>query len=857
MAIPNFYSTQDALFNDLGPSDGLTWQIPQGAGCGAPGTSENCSVILREANTGWWFAPNVAACIGDCVGQPSNPPVPLSGVLCRQIWINEITVQLGHLPTLGDVFPAWALSQALIDPTLHFNITDAQIVCSVNWFTVPINLTLRQCPKGYYYDTTTKSCQPVTNPQPQKCPPGYYWDVTQGKCVQNPIGPQPNPEQDEFQDCCDETQAALTQIENLISNLQLGGGTDATCCTNVVAAIGLIAQQLAAIAKLIPTGGTAGGPVDLSKIIAPLNAIAGDLHTLAVNGAPPLHIVVDNFPTTTGGGGPPVDLTEVIKQLTRVADEGDVQQTVLNYLTSNGFMTGADAQVISGARWSDALVGIFRTYGWRAVEWVHSTIGITWTGAGYTLDFAKFTQALPQAFASAVNAALSAGGAPLYPEVKGIIDGVVMQLRPAGAPVPGDSKVDGDLLVSKTLAPALIINALSWLFGFLGWEVSEQLREYVEIATTLTGFEEVREVKLGQMMQAGPIAAARLQAQNLYRQNIPGSGEAASWAARRLVPPAAANRIMAWSGIHDQYQPAILNAAYSGMSARQLVRLSATGLFNAADIQDELNFDGMRPASQHRYQLALPYLATEPQRNQLRSQLESEYEAGLLSLDELIGQIDSADHLLDRDKLIVNRVNSKVAMDIATALEREYSTMYQAGLIDHNMYAANLAGIGLQQWKIDALVGVGDARRAATLQRQLLADERALVRATAAKERQAAMLGYSTGTLSAPALLAALVATGLTAQQAGAWTAIAALKKEGNLRWIYGLQLQPAQATLLKERVSALTTQVEKGYITPQEYVKALDALKIPAHWVNGLLAKAEATIAKTKGGALVQVNLQ
>jgi len=712
------------------------------------------------------------------------------------------------------------------------------------------------CPAGYQWDTTQAKCVKIPAGQ-AKCPPGYLWDTTSRTCKPLPAPPPPgpgDPEQDEFQDCCDETQLALQELLTAVRSIQIGAGqTD--CCDAVVAAIGSVTTQLARIVTLMPRG-PASNQVDLARVAAAIAAL-----TAAISAC----CSADN--TLTGAGvkalegiasaiadAPKTDVSGIVEQLKVLAREGDVKQSVLNYLTQQGFMSGADAQVIAGADWADAFTGIFRTWGWNALTWALSLVGITWSGKKFVLG--SISAAITADIDNAVNDALRAGAAPLYPVVKGLVEGVVRQLEPATRPGLGNSGVDADALLAKTLAPTLIVNAVMLVASYLGWDSAEELREYVTLVSEFVGLVEVKEIQLGQRMQAGPIAAARLQAQKTYRQALPGAGEATGWHARGLVDTANARELLAFGGFEDALHGFMLGAAYGGINARQLIRLMATGLFTPADLTDEMTFGGLRPSSQHRLQLAAPYLATTAERSQLKSAIENAYSAGLLSDADLVSQIDSAEHNTDRDSLILERVHLVEQVAIAKALEGEYSTMYLAGLMTHDVYTANLSGMGLQSWKVNTLAGVADAKRAATQARQLTAAERALERATAAKERQVAMKSYVNGASNVVTLAAALVATGLTAAQAAAWTELAVLQKQGGLRWIYGQQLPAAPAALLSQRVAAVETQLKKQEITAAAAVRLLQDLKIPPLYINALIARWEAGLAgKSKTGLAVPLS--
>jgi len=187
-------------------------------------------------------------------------------------------------------------------------------------------------------------------------------------------------------------------------------------------------------------------------------------------------------------------------------------------------------------------------------------------------------------------------------------------------------------------------------------------------------------------------------------------------------------------------------------------------------------------------------------------------------------------------------------------LEAEYTTMYLGGLIDDPTYRSYLQGIGLQPDMLNFIAGKAEARANATLHRKELAAAAALQRATAAVERQAALKNFEEGNLPLPLYTATLIETGLTPTQAAAWSDLAVLKKQGNVRWVYGLQLSPQAATILKERVGALTDQRKRQLITQQDYVQGLSQLGISHTWINGLDAAAEAMLSPKTSAFAVQV---
>jgi len=166
---------------------------------------------------------------------------------------------------------------------------------------------------------------------------------------------------------------------------------------------------------------------------------------------------------------------------------------------------------------------------------------------------------------------------------------------------------------------------------------------------------------------------------------------------------------------------------------------------------------------------------------------------------------------------------------ITADLEQEYSTLYIGGLLSDAQLHDNLTAIGLQDDYANAVAAKAEARRAA-------------------------MRRFVSGGSTAAERIAVLGLTGLTPIQTAAFVELAALQKGGNLRWLYGRQLSPGDATLLRQRVAALTDQRKRQQITDQQYHDQLAALGLGAHWVNALRATADAMISPAKSAFEIPV---
>lgn len=712
---------------------------------------------------------------------------------------------------------------------------------------IPVGPNGPQCPPGYTWNAQTNSCQLTT--QPQQCPPGFHWDPTvppAGACVPD-LTPPGGDDPDELVALLSCLCPSLTTIANAVVQLvqylegnQTSPQTD-QCCQNVVAALQSVVDAIALLTNSLPGG------IDLSSIDADLKAIAAALASGTALNPADLAAIAPAITSGTGNIANAIanqkgtDVSGIVDELKQLVLEGDIAQPILDYLIQNGFIDPGLGQQIHGAPWAAAFLGYFRTMIWNGITNWWKTIG----GTGYTSTFKPLplSQTIANDIAGAISTALTAGAEPIYPVIKGIIDAVVAILTPAHTPLPADIGVDPDVVLSKTLAPALIVNGIALIADYFGWEISEQLREYVDITTTFVGLEEVKELKVGARMRNGPAKVADMQAKALYRQELPGFTALAGLVARGLYSPARASALRPLTGLPDELEKPLQEAAYEGINARQLIRLLPTGLFTPADIQDELTFGGMRPISQKRMLLVAPYLATNSERTQARAALEAQFVAGFLDQSGLTAQIDSLEQNTDRDALIMVRVNAQKIVQEGKALETEYTTMYIGGLIDDPTYRNYLTAIGLQPDMVNIVAGKAEARANSTLRRETIRAAAQQAKQTAHFEQRAALQSFKDGVIDVAALTAALIATGLTPTQAAAWTAQANMLRLGSLRWQFGLQLQPSQATQLKARVTALVDQRKKQLITQTAFVDALKALNLPPHWINALDAQAEASL--------------
>ena len=695
------------------------------------------------------------------------------------------------------------------------------------------------CLAGEHWDPVTMGCVPNTPPPPPPQPPPMQ------PCFPSDQGGQG----DELTDglnCVAENLGILAYYIPYILTA-LGGNTansDPVTCTQLTTQVAQVTYELAQIAINIANSGTGTpAPIDLTPVVSAIgnlvlavDAIPAASAALATALAAPLNSIAESISKGTG-----TDITPIVDQLKQMVSEGDVANSTFQWLQQQGFLTPEDLQLYQGLGWADSFFAMIRTFAYRAITNYLATFGIS-TGPG-GVSIANPVQTIAKDVAVVFNGVLAAGDTAITPTVNSTIDVIRKMLTPPGATQIGVINVDPTAPVTAAISIALAAAGAAWLLSFAGIDEGESLTRIAEIVAGAVGFEELRDVVLGPLVRNGIGKIAEMQAKAIFKQEIPGTSALTGYVAMGLMNAQRAQAIAQFNGTPDELYPIMLAAAYRGLNARQMLRLIETGLFSDAEIADELTFSAMRPASQARMLRAAPYLATAPQRSTLLSAIEAAGAAGLYSDAELISQVDSAEQNDDRDSLILSRVHLLQLVAETKALEAEYTTLYKAGLMADAAFRANLEAIGLQPFMVTIVAAKAEAQANATLAKQTLAAERALERATEAKARTAAVNNFTAGNIDAAGLLAALLLTGLTAVQAAAWVDLAILRKAGGLRWIYGLQLTPSAATLLRQRVSALVDQRKRLQITDLQFVAQLQALGIGDRYVNAIQAATDALI--------------
>jgi hypothetical protein len=624
-------------------------------------------------------------------------------------------------------------------------------------------------------------------------------------------------------------------------------------------------------------GGSTTVNFDLKPLVDQTHAIAQQLYEMLIiqqecctGETAALSAIARNIATA----GDPKPIVDAIDRNTAIHD---VPQNILDKLFELGYLDPAFKPLLQGAPadWVDAVE--------TAGRWVAATVGVVAKAAagdpptsatekewraeiankhGGALALIKDIVGIPpdahvKPLSKVFGDTMRLAGDEMEPVIAPLVDEIAKLLTPPapGTHCPGDVGVNPDRPIATAVGFALGAEVAAYLASFAGIDAGEPLAKLAELMAAAIGFEQLRDVKIGPLVREGIGAVAEMQAKRIFRQTLPGYGLLAQWNARGIMSEADARKYMALNGLCDALQNDALIGAQGGLNPRMLLQLVNTGLFTDSDIQDELRFAGVRPSSQHRLIAAAPYLATRGERDALRSTLKHVFAQGLFSEPELRQRLDAIEHNYDRTDLVVQDARYQKLIRIVADLEAEYTTLFTGGAVDDATYRNLLAGLQLQPDMIDAIAAKAEARANAALIKREIADTRALQKATTAAERRAAVQQFRSGRLTVPQLTAALAATALTPTQIGAVTAIAEAQRAGNTTHVYGMELPPDDAQLLRSREAALTDQRKRNMITDQQYGQQLRALKIPEPWINALRAQANALLSPKTAAFVTPVN--
>jgi len=778
-------------------------------------------------------------------------------------------------------------------------------IISVQTFLPDGNTALNCCPAGFNFDPSSFACIPIVqNPQPPPpaptppappaptCPPGYTYNPETNSCVTSPIvvlpipippggqgggggggttgggGSSPSPIvpvqpppmqppivqppqgpvtepppgiQDELGTCCTNITTALGAMTTALQAL---APDDPTCCTDTLAQLNGIALQLQSIAGILanPPAPPVATPVDLSGIIAALEALGTaivGLQTTETQDTGTLQTALAGIQSAIAGITP-ANTQGITTAIDNLFTTIDVPQAVYNQLQTDGWINPTYTGLVSPGAWGSGSVMAALTWLWQHIE---KALGLVGTSLEtIAADIEAGSLGATNWLAQKISAAIAAEPNAVQLTLVNLIQALTMTLTPPAGVSPGNIGVPPAAPLAQVTTWDLNLRMFGAMLEVLQVGLGDGFLRIGQRLMELIGAAQIAEVEIGPLIRFGIARIAEQQAKNTYRQELPSDGQLATWVARGLIDQPTAQTYMGLNGLDNTLQTPTLSAAQRGLGTRLLLRAFESGLMTPAVITSELTNEGMRPQSQALLQQLAPYAATTGPRNQLIAAYELAYNEGLYADADFQSLAAGAQQITDLPTLQLTRVQVLALVKQTKELVSSYVAQFEATLIDQPTLENYLAGVGMQQNWITALVAQAAARLAARQERQLLAAETRLQNATNAIIRKTALQNYKSGTIDLAGYTAAILASGLTAAEAALWADYALLLNQGTLQWVYGIQLPRAQATILKQQVDAYLAQLGSGVQTVANVVPALQTLGLSATWINALVAKAEAT---------------
>lgn len=712
------------------------------------------------------------------------------------------------------------------------------------------------CPPGYEWEPGLGICVKIAQPPPPPtCPPGTVYNPITGNC--DPLTSQPDPQGDEIvNQLCKQMSVNTAAVIGAIQALSIPGGTsDPTCCTNLVAAIADVTGTLGTIAGAFPLAD------NVAQLVAPLTAIATAISNYSGGGAPvDLSAIEADLARIAAAieKGEPFDQTalkSIADSQTTIVRQWDVKQPILDKIYELGGIPDEFKAVLQGADPGDAMstVEAFRQRIANSHYWQDFSNAIRWIeywslpdpsvavppklgDPGFTLKAAG--DGITNLAKGLLTAGFELADGLFGPPVKGFLEAHRTEIAKLGIIRPGgELQVTTDLLAEATTFGigahyAAVLGETIYPTKTLGFP------QLAALLATLSGYKEIVKGVVGSEVGALIATPHRYSINAQARSILPSLSAALGMRSRGIIDDGARDSLVAYNGLTPDYSDAEQTAAYHGYSPRMLLRVIESELFTQDEINDELTFSGMRPASQARLLKAAPYLATATYRSEYRGSLHSAFVAGLIDESEYTDEVDGAERNLDRDNLILLRARLDKRMASVKELENAYSIQFIGHLIDLPTYESLLSGLGLQSDKVNNLMAVSEARSNAAIERQLESDQRQLERQTKSDLRKAALREYKNGAIDGTGLATALVATGLSPLQTVAWTDLASLEQVGASRFLYGKLLDPLDYKTLNDRVEAVGTQFKRGLIPLVGARQQLVDLGIEPHELAAILAK-------------------
>ena len=728
-----------------------------------------------------------------------------------------------------------------------------------------------------YFGNYDLMCSYVAPPPPQACPPGTHWDPATETCVANlviipppiiipppppPDSPppplsQPDPDGDEITNTlCAQMAANAAAIVAAINNLNTAapGADQDACCKAVVTAIAGISSSIGLIFNLLSSKGFNVAPVNNFSPAITIDVPAGPAPTVNVNAEP-------------------TDISSITKAITDARIQHDATDAWLQALINTGAVPPDLATLYQGLDFDGVMAGAAHLVGYvlgvglkdsvEIVERIFSFIikpvaGVIWklltdVAAGFNLGDGTAVQDIANAAKSVL-----AGIDKAITTIFGGAANLVLEGYEAGITgIDTTTEAGVSQVVQILLGRAFELGAGAHLLATLPelayFTKNLGLNATAALLAELAGFHEVMIQVHRPFMTAAIGRPAAYSFNRKFTSNLPGSGPALTLYARRKMLAVDTQHLLDSAGYNRTWQSALFAGAYRPISPRALATLTLDQPFDRTQMQEILEDNSMSPDHVQFMLTQLEYNSTKNVRAQYIAEAETAYKTGVVGDQEMTQILGDAGWSSAAIQLVKSKILLQRRVTLASEIEKQVGPLVQNGNISPDQGLQQLEAAGVQDWYAQLVIGLATVRAEIAAAKLEAREEAKLELSRQRNLTRAAVAEFQRGVIDSAGLTATLALIGLDPTLVTSIVAVQDATRTGRMRLLYGQLLNPEDAKVLSDRVSAIEGQFKKQLLTLDQTRAQLDALNVDGPERDALLARwAAAITAVSKNAYLV-----
>jgi len=241
----------------------------------------------------------------------------------------------------------------------------------------------------------------------------------------------------------------------------------------------------------------------------------------------------------------------------------------------------------------------------------------------------------------------------------------------------------------------------------------EKLNTFDGIAPILgemAGFKEVAANVLDPLYQNAFGKSLEYHYRSLFKPELPDERDAVRWHSQRLLTDDQLRGLFQFSGLKPEYEDAFVTSAYRAIQPRALTNLYEDTPFPRAQVQNMMEFAGVRPADVQTLLDAYEYQSTKNVRHQYLSALLVAAERGTIDDTTLDSHLDTLNFSSTAKNYVHLTVSIRKLEQLAELYRKQVTTLYETGQIDDSQYVPALSAIGIADADAEAHYAVDSAK---------------------------------------------------------------------------------------------------------------------------------------------------